>query len=61
MYAFKNPVYLVIGIVLTLVGAFLLTRTGTIIGTLLVLLGIAMSTFAAYQMGQSSLVSKTRQ
>jgi hypothetical protein len=58
MYEFKNPVYLAIGIVLTLLGAVLMTRAGAIIGLLLVILGIAMSTFAAYQMGQSSIVSK---
>jgi protein-S-isoprenylcysteine O-methyltransferase Ste14 len=61
MYAFKNPVYLVIGIVCAFFGAVLITRTGTIIGTLLVLLGLAISTFAAYQMGQSSSASRARQ
>jgi len=61
MYAFKNPVYLVVGIILVLFGALLTTRDYALVGTLLILLGIAMSTFAAYQMGQSSGASKPRQ
>ena len=58
MYAFKNPVYLVIGVAFTLFGAILTARAYEFVGGLLLLLGIAMSTFAAYQMGQSSVSSK---
>ncbi len=59
MYAFKNPVYLIIGIVFILFGAVLMAGAAAFFGILLILLGIAMSTFAAYQMGQSSRTSKT--
>jgi len=58
MYAFKNPVYLVIGIIFVLLGAALMARAYALVGVLLLLFGIAMSTFAAYQMGQSSSASK---
>jgi uncharacterized membrane protein len=58
VYAFKNPVYLVIGILFVLFGAVLMAGAGAWLGILLVFLGIAMSTFAAYQMGQSSQASK---
>lgn len=58
MYSFKNPVYLVIGIVFILFGAALMLGAGAWLGILLVFLGIAMSTFAAYQMGQASKASK---
>ncbi len=61
MYAFKNPVYFVIGILFVLFGAVLMIRAYAFVGALLLLLGIAMSTLAAYQMGQSSPASKARQ
>lgn len=54
MYAFKNPVYLVLGIILALFGVALLARSYTLVGSILVLLGFVMSIFAAYQMGQAS-------
>lgn len=60
MYAFKNPVYLVIGIAFILSGSVLLIRAYDLVGEVLILLGVAMSTFAAYQMGQTS-ISKARQ
>jgi len=60
MYAFKNAVYLVLGIAFVLLAAALLIGGYSLVGVLLVILGIAMSTFAAYQMGQSS-PPKTRQ
>jgi len=60
MYAFKNPVYLVIGMAFILSGAVLIIRSYDLVGVLLILLGIAMSTLAAYQMGQSS-PAKARQ
>ncbi len=58
MYAFKNQVYLILGMVFIIFGAILMAGPGAIVGILLVILGIAMSTFAAYQIGQSSPVSK---
>lgn len=60
MYAFKNSVYLVVGIVFALFGSFLI-GVGAWWAFLVVCVGIAMSTFAAYQMGQSSQVSKSDQ
>ncbi|HYB07491.1 MAG TPA: hypothetical protein VEB87_04980 [Nitrososphaerales archaeon] len=53
MYAFKDSVYLVIGIIFVLFGSFLI-EIGIWWGFLVVCVGIVMSTFAAYQMGQSS-------
>ena len=55
MYSFKNQVYLVIGIILVLFGAALAARNYALVGTPLLILGVAMSTFAAYQMGQASV------
>jgi len=60
MYAFKNTVYLVLGIAFSLSAAALLAWGDSLVGVLLLILGIAMSTFAAFQIGQSS-PSKTRQ
>jgi len=60
MYAFKNSVYLVIGIAFIFSGAGLTARAYDYVGALLIILGIAMSTLAAYQMGQSSPASKVR-
>jgi hypothetical protein len=54
MYAFKNAVYLTLGIAITLFGAILMTGSVAVLGFVLVILGITMSTFAAYQMGQST-------
>ncbi len=59
MYAFKNPVYLVLGIILALFGAALMTRSYALVGGLLLLLGFVMSIFAAYQMGQASSSAST--
>lgn len=59
MYAFKNPVYLVIGILFVLFAAILIAKSYALVGGLLLLLGATMSVFAAYQMGQSSHSSKT--
>ena len=61
MYAFKNPVYLIIGIAFSLFAAVLMIRGYAVVGALLLLLGFVMSTFAAYQMGQSSSAAKVRQ
>ena len=57
MYAFKNPVYLVLGIILVLLGVGLMGRSYALVGALLILLGFIISLFAAYQMGQGSLSS----
>ena len=57
MYAFKNPVYLVLGIILVLLGVGLMGKSYALVGALLILLGFIMSLFAAYQMGQGSLSS----
>ncbi len=54
MYAFKNPVYLVLGVVLVLFGVIAVAKTYALFGGLVVILGLAMSVFAAYQIGQSS-------
>ena len=54
MYAFKNPVYLVLGIILALFGVALMARSYALVGGILVLLGLVMSIFAAYQIGQAS-------
>jgi len=54
MYAFKNPVYLVLGIILVLFGVVLMARSYILIGAILLLLGFVMSIFAAYQIGQAS-------
>jgi hypothetical protein len=57
MYAFKDSVYLVTGVVILLIGSIIMTA-GTLgtatFGFLLVILGVAMSTFAAYQIGLAS-------
>ena len=60
MYAFKDSVYLVIGIIFVLFGSFLI-EIGVWWGFLVVCVGIVMSTFAAYQMGQSSQGVRNRQ
>ena len=62
MFAFKDSVYLVIGVTVLLLGSGVMTvgSLGTVvIGLVLVLLGIAIATFAAYQMGLSSESNKT--
>jgi len=57
VYAFKDSVYLVIGVAIVLFGSAVMT-VGTLgmamIGLVLVLIGISMATFAAYQIGLSS-------
>jgi len=60
MYAFKNSVYLAIGIAFILSGELLTIRAYDLLGVLLILLGMVMSTLAAYQMGQTSPTSKIR-
>jgi hypothetical protein len=57
VYAFKDSVYLVIGVAVVLFGSVVMTvgTLGTaVVGLVLVLIGISMATFAAYQMGLSS-------
>ena len=61
MYAFKDPVYLVIGVTVLLFGSVVMTAgaLGTdLVGFALVLIGLVMSTFAAYQIGSSSRIDR---
>jgi hypothetical protein len=57
VYAFRDSVYLVIGVAVILFGSAVMTA-GTLgtatVGFVLVFIGISMATFAAYQMGMSS-------
>ena len=54
MYAFANTVYLVVGVALALFGAAYIADTHVLVGFAVVVLGVAMATFASYQMGQAS-------
>jgi len=54
MYTFKNAVYLVLGIAFVFLAAALMIGGYSVVGVLLIILGVTMSTFAAFQMGQSS-------
>jgi ACR3 family arsenite efflux pump ArsB len=58
MYAFKNPVYLAIGVALVLFGAAFIAKSYPVVGAFVLVLGLVMATFAAYQMGQASPVPK---